>query len=148
MEADFLRALIASTEDVLEGVLKTEVRAGKFYFKSTPLPVSALGAALEMAGRGSAKVFLDMEEETARRLASAWTQQELTFADERLRTSLDALAHKIGEGRIEVVPVTTKRYAGGATAHAGTTLVVPFQTRRAGWISLDVEIDGGGRRTG
>ncbi len=147
MESEALLALIDSTSKVLQGLLKTEVRRGVVYYKSTPLPDAVVESAFRLADGHMGRILLDMDEDTARKLASAYVQQDLDFSDERTISSLGALAGSIGDLtgtrrsglHLVVEPFTTKKVPGVATLHSRSGIVIPFETSK-GRVSIDVEI--------
>lgn len=163
MENGYMRAFLDSTATVLSEVLKTEVREGKIYYKSTPLPESAVPMAARLAELRVGRVYLDMRADMARRLASAWVQQELDFSDERADASLASLADRISEcasretgrkaAKVEILPIP-KDGTGENRLHldAKADIVVPFETK-AGWISVNMVFgrggeEGEGKKTG
>jgi CheY-specific phosphatase CheX len=150
MQKDFLCALIDSTAVVLEGVLKTSVRRGKIYYKSTAIPDAVLAAAVGAASGGAEQLFLDFEEDTALRIASAVGAKELASLDEGARASIDAFAGLValkaasglgeGGGRGRALPVLTK--IGSPRAAAGRGFLIPFETRE-GRITIGIEFGRG-----
>lgn len=152
MRYEYLEAFVESAALELEDLLKTEVRRGRVYYRSTAIPPTEFPAALRAAGDLAQDLVLDIEEETALELADALGEvasQGGNLVDGPIAASMASLQDRIlartkaslGDWRkdMETRPLRSAVHREVNTGLSRSALEIPLEMK-GGKVVIDVRL--------
>ena len=99
MRVEYINPFVESAYNILKEMLKSDVKRGELYLKSTAMPVLGVAAIVGLAGDVEGRVLFDMQRDTAIRVASAMLEamemEPITTLNDMARATINELANMI-----------------------------------------------------
>ncbi len=99
MRVEYINPFVESAYNVLKEVLKSDVKRGELFLKSTSMPVLGVAAIVGLAGDVEGRVLFDMTADTATKVASAMLEsmdmEPVDSLNEMARATITELANMI-----------------------------------------------------
>jgi chemotaxis protein CheX len=95
MRVEYINPFVEAAFSVLQEVLKTEVKRGDLYLKSTTMSIMGVAALVGLAGDVEGRVLFDMTKETALEIAEIMNGEKFTHLDELAKATITELANMI-----------------------------------------------------
>ena len=91
MKIEYINPFVDSTSTILREMLKTDVRRGEMYVKTSSAPILGVAVFIALFGDLNGRVVFDMSEDTALTITSEINMLEITGLDDEVKTSLKEL---------------------------------------------------------
>jgi chemotaxis protein CheX len=99
MRVEYINPFVESAYNVLKEVLKSDVKRGELFLKSTSMPVLGVAAIVGLAGDVEGRVLFDMTRETAIKVASGMLEsmemEPVDSLNEMAKATITELANMI-----------------------------------------------------
>ncbi len=95
MRVEYINPFVESAYSIIKEVLQVEIHRKDLYLKKTSQPVMGVAALVGLAGGVEGRVLIDMNQDTALKIASTMNGEELTEMDELVKATIAELANMI-----------------------------------------------------
>ncbi len=95
MRIEYINPFIEASFDILNEVLKTNVKRNELYLKKLGESMKGVAVVIGVTGKVTGRIVFDMTEETALKLASKMNGENIKEFDEMARSTIGELANMI-----------------------------------------------------
>lgn len=95
MRVEYINPFVEAAYSIMHEVLQSEIERKDLYLKKTSQPVMGVAALVGLAGDVEGRVLIDMNQQTALKIASTMNGEELTAMDDLVRATIAELANMI-----------------------------------------------------
>lgn len=95
MRVEYINPFVEAAMHILSVTVNKDVKKGEISLKSSVTPMLGVALIVGLAGQVSGRVIIDMEPETALKIASVMNNEDMTTFDEMTSATLSELANMI-----------------------------------------------------
>ena len=95
MNIEYINPFVEASYEILKEVLQVDIRRGEIYLKEDASSLTGIGFLIGLLGEAEGRLILDIEKNTALKIASILNQEEFTEIDDLVIASIGEIANMI-----------------------------------------------------
>ncbi|HEO65198.1 MAG TPA: chemotaxis protein CheX [Spirochaetes bacterium] len=96
MRLEYINPFVEASCDILEEVLDVKIEKEELFLKETTVPILGVAVLIGLTGNVRGRVLIDMEQDTALKIAGIMNMEEIAVFDEMAKATITELANMIG----------------------------------------------------